>query len=98
MLSMKMIFTPEQKIFMIEPYFRNGHTLHTFRESGSVQRKCSIQSSTEENIETVKRQMEDKPQLFGRILILDDSVTAERYRNNILGVFITQLQLAQGYF
>jgi hypothetical protein len=45
---------------MIEPYFRNGHTLHTFRENGSVQRKCSIQS--EENIETVERQMEDKPQ------------------------------------
>jgi glycerol-3-phosphate O-acyltransferase len=26
---------------------------------------------------------------------LDDSVTAERYRNNILDVFINQLQLAQ---
>jgi hypothetical protein len=29
---------------------------------------------------------------------LDDSVTAERYRNNILDVFINQLQLTQGYF
>jgi hypothetical protein len=37
-------------------------------------------------------------ELFERILILDDSVTAERYRNNILDVFITQLELAQGYF
>ncbi|KAJ3634958.1 hypothetical protein MTP99_007898 [Tenebrio molitor] len=37
-------------------------------------------------------------ELFERILVLDDSVTAERYRNNILDVFITQLQLAQGYF
>jgi hypothetical protein len=36
---MKMVFTPEQKIFMIESYFRNGHTVHTFRDSGSVQRK-----------------------------------------------------------
>jgi hypothetical protein len=44
-LSMKMIFTSEQKIFMIELYFCNCHTLHIFRESGSVQRKCSIQSS-----------------------------------------------------
>jgi hypothetical protein len=40
-LSVKMVFTPEQQIFMIEPYFRNGHTLHTFPESGSVQRKQS---------------------------------------------------------
>jgi hypothetical protein len=40
-LSMKMIFTFEQKIFMIESYFLNGHTVHAFRESGSVQRKCS---------------------------------------------------------
>jgi prenyltransferase beta subunit len=37
-------------------------------------------------------------QRIERILILDDLVTAERYRNNILDVFITQLQLAQGYF
>jgi hypothetical protein len=29
---------------------------------------------------------------------LDNSVTAERYRNNILDVFINQLQLVQGYF
>jgi hypothetical protein len=36
---MKMVFTPEQKIFMIESYFRNGHTVHTFREIGIVQRK-----------------------------------------------------------
>jgi hypothetical protein len=77
--------------------------------SGSDQSKIR----TEENIATVERQLEDKPQLslrqlsqqcqlvkelFERMLILDDSVTAERYRNNILDVFITQLQLAQGYF
>jgi hypothetical protein len=61
MLSMKMIFIPEQKIFMIEPYFRNGHT---FRESGSARSKVQ----TEENIETVGRQMEDKPQLSLREL------------------------------
>ncbi|KAH0822733.1 hypothetical protein GEV33_000059 [Tenebrio molitor] len=64
--------------------------------AANTKRKCSIQSSTEENIETVKRQMEDKPQLFEMILIFDDSITAQRYRNNILDVFITQLQLAQG--
>jgi hypothetical protein len=29
----------EQQKFMIESYFRNGHTVHTFRESDSVQRK-----------------------------------------------------------
>jgi hypothetical protein len=45
MLSMRMIFTPEQQIFMIEPYLSNGHTLHTFRESDSVQLKCSTPSS-----------------------------------------------------
>jgi hypothetical protein len=45
MLSMRMIFTPEQQIFMIGLYFSNGHTLHTFRESDSVQQKCSTQSS-----------------------------------------------------
>jgi hypothetical protein len=37
-------------------------------------------------------------ELFEKMLILDNSATAERYRNNILDVFITQLQLAQGYF
>jgi hypothetical protein len=35
----KMVFTPEQQKFMIESYFGNGHTVHTFRESDSVQRK-----------------------------------------------------------
>jgi hypothetical protein len=39
MLSMTMIFTPEQQIFMTEPYFSNGDTLHTFRESD----KCSAE-------------------------------------------------------
>jgi hypothetical protein len=61
MLSIKMVFTLEQKTFMIESYFRNGHT---FRETGSL------------------------------------SVTAERYGNNILDVFINQLhddELAHGY-
>jgi hypothetical protein len=45
MLSMRMIFTPEQQKFMIEPYFSNGYTLHTFGESDSVQQKCSTQRS-----------------------------------------------------
>jgi hypothetical protein len=31
-------------------------------------------------------------------IVRKDSVTAERYRNNILDVFINQLLLAQGYF
>jgi hypothetical protein len=68
---------------------------------------------TEENIDTVQRQMEDEPQLsLGQLSQqieltvsvcqrivrkdLEDSVTAERYWNNILDVFINQLQLAQG--
>jgi hypothetical protein len=45
MLSMTMIFTPEQQIFMTEPYFSNGDTLHTFRESARP-KVC-----TEENID-----------------------------------------------
>jgi hypothetical protein len=68
---MKMVFTPEQKIFMIEYYFRNGHTVHILRESGSVQRKPRSgrpKVRTEENIETVQRQMEDEPQLSLRQL------------------------------
>jgi hypothetical protein len=106
-----MVFTPEQQILMIESYFRNGHAVHAFRESGSAWPKVR----TEENIDTVQRQMEDEPQLsLGQLSQqieltvsvcqrivrkdLEDSVTAERYRNNILDVFITQLQLAQGYF
>jgi hypothetical protein len=55
---MKMVFTPEPKIFMIEYYFHNGHTVHILRESGSVQRKPGNgrpKVCTEENIETVKR-------------------------------------------
>jgi hypothetical protein len=51
---------------MIESYFSNGHTVHTFRESGSVQRKPGSSRAkvrTEENIETVQRQMEDERQL-----------------------------------
>jgi hypothetical protein len=103
------------KIFIIESYFRNGHTV---RESGSVQRKPGSSRPkvrTEENIETVQRQMEEEPrsslrQLWQQTELtmstcqkivqknLDDSVTAERYRNNILDVFVNQLQLAQGYF
>jgi hypothetical protein len=54
-----MVFTPEQQIFMIESYFRNGHTVHTFRESGSARPK----DRTEENIDTVQRQMEDERRL-----------------------------------
>jgi hypothetical protein len=47
---------------MIESYFRNGHT---FRKSGSVQRKPRIgrpKVHTEENTGTVQRQMEDESQ------------------------------------
>jgi hypothetical protein len=48
---------PEQKIFMIESYFR---TVHKFRESASVQRKPGsgrLKVHTDENIETAQRQM-----------------------------------------
>jgi hypothetical protein len=60
---MKMVFTPKQKIFMIESYFHNARTVHTFRKSGSVQRKPGsgrLKVRTEENIETVQRQMENE--------------------------------------
>jgi hypothetical protein len=70
---MKMVFTPEQKIFMIESYFRNGHKFHTFRESVSIQRKPRSgrpKVRTEENIDTVQRQMEDESQLSVRILMI----------------------------
>jgi hypothetical protein len=40
---------------------------HTFRESGSVQRKPKVR--TEENIETVQGRMEDEPQLSLRQLL-----------------------------
>jgi AraC-like DNA-binding protein len=96
---------------MIESYFRNGHTFHIFRESYRSRPKVR----TQENIDTVQRQMEEERQLsLGQLLQqteltvstcqrivrkdLEDSVTAERYWNNILDVFINQLQLAQGYF
>jgi hypothetical protein len=55
-----MVFTPEQQILMIESYFRNGHTVHTFRGSGSARPKVR----TEENIDTVQRQMEVKRQIL----------------------------------
>jgi hypothetical protein len=45
MLSMKMIFTPEQKIFTIEPYFRNGHTLHTFQEVAVLDPKFELKGT-----------------------------------------------------
>jgi hypothetical protein len=60
---MKMVFTPEQKIFMIESYFHKAQTVHTFRKSGSVQRKPGsgrLKVCTEKNIETVQRQMENE--------------------------------------
>jgi hypothetical protein len=62
---MKMLFISEQKIFMIESYiyFHNAQTVHTFRKSGSVQRKPGsgrLKVRTEENIETVQRQMENE--------------------------------------
>jgi ribosomal protein S25 len=103
---------------MIESYFHNARTVHTFRKSGSVQRKPGSDRPkvrTEEHIETVQRQVKNELQLSLRQLSqetelsvstcqrivlkhLDDSVTAERYRNNILDVFINQLQRAQVYF
>jgi hypothetical protein len=94
---------------MIESYFHNGHTFHTFRESYRSRAKVR----TQENFNTVQRQMEEERQLSlgqllqqteltvstcQRIVVVEDSVTAERYWNNILDVFINQLQLAQGYF
>jgi hypothetical protein len=54
-----MVFAPKQQIFMIESDFRNGHTVHTFGESGSARPKVR----SEENIDTVQRQMEDERQL-----------------------------------
>jgi methylphosphotriester-DNA--protein-cysteine methyltransferase len=87
---------------MIESYFRNGHTFHIFRESYRSRPKVR----TQENIDTVQRlgqllqQTELTVSTCQRIVRkdLEDSVTAERYWNNILDVFINQLQLAQGYF
>jgi hypothetical protein len=106
---MKMVFSPEQKIFMIEYYFRNGHTVHILRESGSAQRKPGSgrpKVRTEENIETVQLNVKWKMNpnyLSGNCRStlsyqcqkivrkdLEDPVTAERYRNNNLDVFINQ--------
>jgi hypothetical protein len=53
MLSMRMIFTPEQQIFMIEPYLSNGHT--HFKKVTVFSRSARPKVRTEENIETVKR-------------------------------------------
>jgi hypothetical protein len=53
MLSMRMIFTPEQQIFMIELYFSNGHT--HFEKVTVFSRSARPKVRTEENIETVKR-------------------------------------------
>jgi transposase len=56
---------------MIESYFCNGHTVHTFQKSGSVQRKPGSgrpKVRTEEHIKTIQRQIEDEPQLSLRQL------------------------------
>jgi hypothetical protein len=54
MLAMRMIFTPEQQIFMIEPYFSNGLVTH-FEKVAVFSRSARPKVRTEENIETVKR-------------------------------------------
>jgi hypothetical protein len=96
---------------MIEPYFSNGHT---FRESDSVQQKCSTQSSYWEKYWDCQN-LQDEPQLSLRQLSqqtelsvsicqriarkdLEDSVTAERYRNNILDVFTINSNWLKGIF
>jgi hypothetical protein len=58
MLSMRMTFTPEQQIFMIEPYFSNGHKVTHFTHFEKVtvfRRSARPKVHTEENIEIVKR-------------------------------------------
>jgi hypothetical protein len=67
MLSMRMIFTPEQQIFVIEPYFSNGHTLHTFRESDSVQQEVLDPKFVLRKILRLSN-VEDEPQLSLRQL------------------------------
>jgi transposase-like protein len=79
-LAMKMVFTPEQKIFIIQCYFRNGHTIQ--RKPGSGRPKVR----TEENIETVQRQMEDEPQLSLRQL---SQQTERAHSNSSLTYFLS---------
>jgi hypothetical protein len=67
MLSMKMIFTPEQKILMIEPYFRNGQT--HFEKVAVFSGSARSKVRTKENIETVECQMEDPNYLSGNCRI-----------------------------
>jgi AraC-like DNA-binding protein len=110
---MRMIFTPEQQIFMIEPYFSNGHTLHRFRESDIVQRSARPKvrlgkilrlSNVEDEPQLSLRQLSQQTELSvstcERIVRkdLEDSVTAERYRNNILDVFTINSNWLKGIF
>jgi hypothetical protein len=54
MLSMRMIFTPEQQIFMIEPYFPMVTHFTHFEKVTVFSRSARPKVRTEENIETVK--------------------------------------------
>jgi hypothetical protein len=62
---------------MIESYFRNGHTVHTFGESDSVQRKPENLRFVLRKIpiDTVQRQMEDERQLSLRQLSQQTELT-----------------------
>jgi glycerol-3-phosphate O-acyltransferase len=96
-------------IFPMVIHFTHFEKVTVFRTSARPKVR------TEENIETVKRQMEDEPQLSLRqlsqqtelsVLIcqrivrkdLEDLVTAERYRNNILHVFTINSNWLKGIF
>jgi hypothetical protein len=96
-------------IFPMVIHFTHFEKVTVFRTSARPKVR------TEENIETVKRQMEDEPQLSLRqlsqqtelsVLIcqrivrkdLEDLVTAERYRNNILDVFTINSNWLKGIF
>jgi 4-hydroxy-3-methylbut-2-enyl diphosphate reductase IspH len=90
------------------------HVTH-FEKVAVFSRSARSKVRTEENVETVERQMEDKSQLSLRQLSqqtelsvstcerivrkdLEDSVTAERYRNNILDVFTVNSYWLKGIF
>jgi hypothetical protein len=73
----KIVFAPEQQIFMIESYFCNGHTIHTCGESDSVQWKPGDLRFVLRKIpiDTVQRQVEDERQLSLRQLSQQTEVT-----------------------
>jgi AraC-like DNA-binding protein len=81
---------------MIESYFCNGHTVHTFRESGSVQRKPGsgrAKVRTEENIETVQCRMEDELQIAVRELSQHTELSVSTYQRIIRKDFGDSVQL-----